>query len=153
MAERNSGHGHVYPRPDGVRMRCGGPALCPDCARDLAQKEAAEAPAPLTYEIADDLIQALDGLADQIAMPMVMFAAKVGAQRDEARAELAEARALNNRLIRGMQSMLDAWPETSWGSSEEARDTARVLLNEIAEQGATMGSPEQPPTAGDPSAQ
>lgn len=24
-------HGHVIPNPDGLRARCGGPALCPDC--------------------------------------------------------------------------------------------------------------------------
>jgi hypothetical protein len=35
---QNIGHGHVFPRPDGVRARCGGPALCPACARDLARK-------------------------------------------------------------------------------------------------------------------
>ncbi|WP_424138650.1 hypothetical protein [Roseomonas chloroacetimidivorans] len=32
----NTGHGHVWPRPDGVRMRCGGPPMCAQCARDLA---------------------------------------------------------------------------------------------------------------------
>jgi len=35
----NTGHGHVYPRPDGARARCGGPSICKDCARDLARKE------------------------------------------------------------------------------------------------------------------
>lgn len=33
----NTGHGHVFLRPDGVRARCGGPALCSDCAIDLAR--------------------------------------------------------------------------------------------------------------------
>lgn len=37
MAE-NTGHGHVYPRPDGVKARCGGPALCSTCAADAARK-------------------------------------------------------------------------------------------------------------------
>ena len=32
----NSGHGHVHRRPDGVRMRCGGPGVCSECSRDLA---------------------------------------------------------------------------------------------------------------------
>lgn len=35
---QNTGHGHVFPRPDGVRARCGGPGLCSECARDLARK-------------------------------------------------------------------------------------------------------------------
>ena len=33
----NSGHGYVYPRPDGVKARCGGPAICPECAKDFVQ--------------------------------------------------------------------------------------------------------------------
>ena len=32
----NSGHGHVWPRPDGVKMRCGGPRICSACALDNA---------------------------------------------------------------------------------------------------------------------
>ena len=41
----NSGHGHVYPRPDGVRARCGGPGLCVECSRDKVRKDRAEAAA------------------------------------------------------------------------------------------------------------
>ncbi len=33
----NTGHGHVRPRPDGMRARCGGPAICPVCAREQEQ--------------------------------------------------------------------------------------------------------------------
>ena len=32
----NCGHGHVVPRTDGLKARCGGPALCAECARDEA---------------------------------------------------------------------------------------------------------------------
>lgn len=31
---KDLGHGHVYPRPDGARARCGGPALCSRCRAD-----------------------------------------------------------------------------------------------------------------------
>lgn len=34
----NEGHGHVFPRPDGILARCGGPSLCSICAKDLARK-------------------------------------------------------------------------------------------------------------------
>jgi hypothetical protein len=37
MGTRNTGHGHVYKRPDGVIMRCGGPGICNQCSRDLAR--------------------------------------------------------------------------------------------------------------------
>lgn len=33
---QNTGHGHVWPRPDGMKAKCGGPALCPMCKRDAA---------------------------------------------------------------------------------------------------------------------
>jgi rubredoxin len=30
----NTGHGHVWPRPDKRKARCGGPGLCPACSID-----------------------------------------------------------------------------------------------------------------------
>ena len=33
----DSGHGHVFPRLDGFVARCGGPSICPECAKDFAQ--------------------------------------------------------------------------------------------------------------------
>ena len=60
----NIGHGHVFPRLDGVKARCGGPAMCSECARDYYRKMNPE-PAPdwqgviLTAgEIADALVRA-----------------------------------------------------------------------------------------------
>ncbi len=31
-----TGHGHVRPRADGTKMRCGGPGPCIECSRELA---------------------------------------------------------------------------------------------------------------------
>lgn len=35
------GHGHVLPRTDGTKMRCGGPSVCKRCATDKGLLEAA----------------------------------------------------------------------------------------------------------------
>lgn len=31
VEKANTGHGHVRPRPDGNKMRCGGPSICSVC--------------------------------------------------------------------------------------------------------------------------
>ena len=38
----NSGHGHVWERPDGVKARCGGPGICEMCSADLSRRNQAE---------------------------------------------------------------------------------------------------------------
>lgn len=40
MRNENVGHGHVFPRPDGVRARCGGPGFCKECSRDKVRLDA-----------------------------------------------------------------------------------------------------------------
>lgn len=35
----NTGHGHVYPRADGNRARCGGASMCETCAADYVKKK------------------------------------------------------------------------------------------------------------------
>jgi hypothetical protein len=37
---QNTGHGHVFPRPDRARARCGGPRLCDQCRADESRKTA-----------------------------------------------------------------------------------------------------------------
>jgi hypothetical protein len=33
------GHGHVSPREDGIKARCGGPAMCKVCQQEQAEYE------------------------------------------------------------------------------------------------------------------
>lgn len=43
----NTGHGHVRPRPDGVKMRCGGPNICTKCAAEWLNAPRTVASPPL----------------------------------------------------------------------------------------------------------
>lgn len=38
MSYKHCGHGHVYPNPDGILARCGGPYMCSKCKADLEHK-------------------------------------------------------------------------------------------------------------------
>jgi len=46
---KNEGHGHVYPRPDGVRARCGGPGVCAECSKDQSRYDFEVRPAGCGY--------------------------------------------------------------------------------------------------------
>lgn len=62
QAGTNVGHGHVFPRADGVKMRCGGPGLCSECAADASRARAALAqpsPAQADQPTADDYEEVL----------------------------------------------------------------------------------------------
>lgn len=43
LSDQSMGHGHVWPRLDGMKARCGGPALCLVCRREAAFIEALHA--------------------------------------------------------------------------------------------------------------
>lgn len=66
----NTGHGHVIPRDDGVKSRCGGPAICKQCSVELAEfqekrKSYAEEIEDLRVEVAD-LLAERDALRTQL---------------------------------------------------------------------------------------
>lgn len=50
-ANPNSGHGHVYPRPDRVVFRCGGPVICKSCGVDALCKIEANPLAGLHWQL------------------------------------------------------------------------------------------------------
>jgi len=55
----NTGHGHVFPRPYGVRARCGGPGLCAECSLDLSRKngKASASDPPRVYVFDESEVQ------------------------------------------------------------------------------------------------
>lgn len=64
----NTGHGHVYPREDGLRMRCGGPAMCAKCALDQARKLREDELA--TFHSSDVVIEPATALPMESSMPL-----------------------------------------------------------------------------------
>ena len=63
MTNTNTGHGHVFKRPDGVYARCGGPGLCHECSADAAKKRVQDADAAELEQMA-----AASPLPDQAAV-------------------------------------------------------------------------------------
>ena len=71
MIGTNTGHGHVWERPDGLKARCGGPGMCRVCAADQADFRAGLIPpvprpskSPYETVLADWLARPRDRLLD-----------------------------------------------------------------------------------------
>ena len=103
----------------------------------------ADEPAVQGYDVPTDVLDRMERLVGIMAEPLVAFSAELAAERDEARTRAAAAEILSNRLVQALRRCVDEWPTTSWVMAEDARDSARLLLDEVS-QGATMGAPEQP---------
>lgn len=87
----NTGHGHVYMRPDGFLAKCGGPGICTECAKDLALLMAHDGYEPPTT---DDLVDTIDAQAAEIA---------------EAKGQIEHLDRRNNALRQSLGSMIHAY--------------------------------------------
>lgn len=58
----NTGHGHVWPRPDGMVARCGGPAMCQRCAIDAARTKQVKEPDMQTNQTPEALAEEIKAL-------------------------------------------------------------------------------------------
>lgn len=82
----NWGHGHVRPRPDGQRARCGGPAICPVCATEQAQALRAQAAGTDKRPLCPHGWVQTECEACNNATPVVVFFGNYAAARDACRA-------------------------------------------------------------------
>lgn len=82
----NSGHGHVWERPDGNKARCGGPSLCEQCAADAARFHLGVVHNPAQKTLRDEYAMA--------AIPGVMTAVRITSEYAEADAKVIAELAL-----------------------------------------------------------
>lgn len=61
----NTGHGHVWARPDGVKARCGGPGICKQCSLDAGRLKAVSDDSMRLRRIERDLRLVEDDLREQ----------------------------------------------------------------------------------------
>lgn len=103
----NTGDGHVWPRPDGQQLRCGGPAHCLRCTVDAAMlsiatgSEAAESGAP------GELASAFATLAAAAKTLMVRLDASIAAHA---------VRAISQESSYGPSQGLFQQQDSSWFS-------------------------------------
>lgn len=158
-ANPNSGHGHVFPRPDRARARCGGPRLCRQCAGDLARAQS-EAPAlePERSPDADDLVSTVDAVAPDAETPAELLGLTVGraygiamAERDQAREvaeDLANTLGLAVTHLKATLTHLEAVGPSTFAATNDEADAARAFLMDLEAKavGSVDQSPEQEPT-------
>ncbi|MCO2082436.1 hypothetical protein O1L52_11715 [Pseudomonas aeruginosa] len=158
QAGTNVGHGHVFPRADGVKMRCGGPRLCSECAADAypARAALALASSAQTEHERDMLGQALGECIEAAGIiapgapltgpQLLMFAEDL--KRDLQRAALAKLAELETALT-PFAAVADAYddsedddhePYTDMGCDDRLRLT---LSQHRAARTALSGAPSQ----------
>lgn len=138
QAGANVGHGHVLPRADGVKMRCGGPGLCSECTADASRARAALAqPSPAQAEKAE--VERTEGSADLLA---IVREAVAGAYNEwkmisEAVTEIMEA---HERIVGELRADRDSWAEQAeqrladWDEMRKERDAALARVAEFEAQ-------------------
>lgn len=103
--EENTGHGHVYPRPDGQRTRCGGPGRCPACTADGLEAATAWTAAALDASAAVEEVRAATQMLAAMGVALLT-------QRDSATRAYGMAIAERESGLRGTQGLFQQAPST-----------------------------------------
>lgn len=135
-ANPNSGHGHVFPRPDKVVARCGGPALCLTCKGDEARKKSDEQAAsenwppiqpgsPVTAPCVA-VPEGYDGTeAEAIGLAAAGAVQAIADQRDLWRALVEEA-------VHALALVIGAFPDTGWAAATDAKEQGLAVHQKLA---------------------
>lgn len=129
----NTGHGHVFKRPDGVKARCGGPGVCAECSTDLARAEAAaqreQQPRPVLTNTNERLarIRASGAIGVGDAEWLLAEFEKLDADAAGLQAELASVKLENERL----RQQVEFWKQAA-AMTKIVADSATETMDTIA---------------------
>jgi hypothetical protein len=126
-----SGHGHVIPRQDGVKARCGGPALCSECA---AEALLVGLPGKGAENTSAGAI--LDVVKERFRQVMVEgWTAGHDDQHDDGELARAAACYANPMFKGGVLLLPTGWPWAArwWKSTNRRRDLVKAAALLIAE--------------------
>lgn len=139
QAGTNVGHGHVFPRADGVKMRCGGPALCSECAADAYRARAALAqPSPAQAEAEQPEIVAFRyRCTNAEGEPLPGWFYSDGAGTLGLREPLM-AVSQHERIIGAMRAVVTQLRQHKNDYMDAGQETYRALQNEIREREAEI---------------
>lgn len=155
QAGANVGHGHVFPRADGVKMRCGGPGLCSECTADASRARAALAqpsPAPAEAErpeVVGDrskesgMVYEQDyGLKNPEALTTVAECERiVGALRAELETERMRLAGCGVAALGYFDGCADAYKSASLSDVLRLRADCDAVLARVAELEAKLSDP------------
>lgn len=132
----NSGHGHAWPRPDGVKMRCGGVKMCPVCAKDFASLTVTQAAPPRLQPVSEDIewlraYAKIDQAHHWPKTPDVLnWIAEHNARVDRALATPVSPPVLEEAIARLRDAIHQSDNVTRWDGSIPAEGRQRMVLIE-----------------------
>lgn len=108
----NTGHGHVWERPDGFKAHCDGPGICAQCSKEAAlleqqrKERVTDRSHELGLRIADNLLRALYRRDGPWAGAPIGTTAGLGSL---IAAELRDDSALPHSIQKVAERVADAW--------------------------------------------
>lgn len=137
QAGTNVGHGHVFPRADGVKMRCGGPALCSECAADAYRARAALAqPSPAQAEKAE--VERPEVAGQLVTWPTGQRYVGRVRERKGCKTEDVMTVAQHERIVGELRAVIAQLRQHKNDYMDSGQETYRALQNEIREREAEI---------------
>jgi hypothetical protein len=120
----NSGHGHVLPRPDKAKARCGGPSMCQQCAGDQEALATNAIPGTAAPQFSE---------GEQVALLVAGTINRLERELERTRGTAAKLDRALTLATDTLAALLKEWPETTWAHDSVAKDNAQAVLDQLTD--------------------